>query len=120
MAAIMTKEELIVQIQNKYPEIDNLSPRTWDEVAGAMMHLFDSDWKPEDAMADVFLSVSGQIRHDVSEGVRRARITNKKSSVMEEKEYAGKKVTDLTGRDLFNIFVDAMTNVLNRNSVKVK
>ena len=68
----MDKETLISSIKEMYPTIDNLSNRTWDEVADAMTRLFDPEWKPIDAMAMVFKSISGQIRHDISEGLRKA------------------------------------------------
>ena len=68
----MDKEGLIAYTRNRYPEIDNLSDRTWDEVARAMLCLFDADWKPLDAMALVFKSISGQLRRELSEGLRRA------------------------------------------------
>lgn len=68
----MNKKTLISSIKEKYPTIENLSDRTWDEVAEAMLHLYDSEWNPIDAMALVFKSISGQIRYEISRGIRMA------------------------------------------------
>lgn len=66
---MMTKKEIIQKVRTSHPEINNLSERTWDEVANALSSLYDSECSPVDAMASIFKSISGQIRHEISEAV---------------------------------------------------
>ena len=68
----MDNELLICHIRNAHPEIDNLSERTWNEVTDAIVSIVNNNSQLEEAAAIVFRSISGQIRHEISCGLKKA------------------------------------------------
>lgn len=67
----MEKENIIKMVRNACPGIDNLSDRTWDEVAEAIVSLMYREADMKESIIKLFKSISGQIRHDVSEHIRK-------------------------------------------------
>ena len=59
-------------VQNACPGIDNLSQRTWEDVSEALESIVYRDSDMKDAIIKVFKTISGQLRHEVSEGLRKA------------------------------------------------
>lgn len=68
----MEKGNIINYVKGAYPGIDNLSERTWNEVAESLESIIFRDADMKDSIAKIFKTISGQIRHDVSEGLRLA------------------------------------------------
>ncbi len=63
----MEKQEIISRVKESCPNIDNLSDRTWCEVAEALERITSPNADLKDSIIMVFKSISGQIRHEISE-----------------------------------------------------
>jgi len=68
----MDKNSIIKMVQGSCPNIDNLSDRTWEEIAESLECIIFRDENMKEAIIKVFKTVSGQIRHDVSDQLRKA------------------------------------------------
>ena len=73
----MEKEIIIKMVQSSRPSIDNLSDRTWSEVAEALTSVMHPDADMKESICKVFKTISGQIRHDVSEQLKKALLKQK-------------------------------------------
>ena len=73
----MEKQNIINFVKGTCPQIDNLSERTWDEVAEALESIIFRDTAMKEAIIKVFKTISGQIRHDVSEQLK--KVTNQET-----------------------------------------
>ena len=69
----MEKQNIINFVKGAYPGIDNLSERTWNEVAQSLESVIFRDAEMKESIAKIFKTISGQIRHDVAEGLRKAK-----------------------------------------------
>lgn len=68
----MDKDSIIRMVQGSCPGINNLSQRTWEDVSEALESIIYRDSDMKDAIIKVFKTISGQLRHEVSEGLRKA------------------------------------------------
>lgn len=69
----MEKEKIINFVKGAYPGINNLSERTWNDVAQSLESIIFRDAEMKESIARIFKTISGQIRHDVAEGLRMAK-----------------------------------------------
>lgn len=68
----MDKDSIIRMVQGQCPEIDNLSQRTWEDVSEALECIIFRDENMKESIIKVFKTISGQLRREVSEGLRKA------------------------------------------------
>jgi hypothetical protein len=68
----MDKNSIIKMVQGSCPGINNLSQRTWEDISEALECIIFRDEDLKGSIIKVFRTISGQIRHDVSEGLRLA------------------------------------------------
>lgn len=80
----MEKENIINYVKGAYPGIDNLSERTWNEVAESLESIIFRDADMKESIAKIFNTISGQIRHDVSEQLRKALEKNEATEIIND------------------------------------
>lgn len=67
----MEKDNIIRMVKSTCPGINNLSDRTWNEVADALVGIIYREADMKECIVKLFKSISGQIRYDVSSQIKK-------------------------------------------------